>query len=78
MLFAINVPQTKSVSIAFVALKSNILGLIMTIVATKVSDSSVHDQCVHSMKAFISVLNICFVLGLILDVFFLGYFYLSK
>lgn len=78
MIFAINVPQTKSVSIAFITLKSMILGLIITVTAEQVSDKSLHQKCVQSMSSFISLLKILFILGIIIDLCALGYFYLSR
>jgi hypothetical protein len=78
MLFEINVPQSKSVSIAFVSLKSMILGLIVTMTTEQVSESSVHEQCVQSMSSFISMLKIFFLLGIIIDLCALGYFYLNR
>lgn len=78
MLFAINVPQSKSVSIAFVSLKSMILGLIIAVTAEQVSDKSIHYKCVQSMASFISLVKIFFILGIIIDICSLLYFYLQK
>jgi hypothetical protein len=44
----------------------------------QVSESSVHEQCVQSMSSFISMLKIFFLLGIIIDLCALGYFYLNR
>lgn len=78
MLSAVNVPQSKTVSIAFISLKTMIFGIITTAVASQISEGSENEHCTEDIMSFITVLRIFFILGIIVDVFALAYFFFSK
>jgi pentose-5-phosphate-3-epimerase len=77
MIAAVNVEQSKSVSVAFVSLKSMILGMIMT-VSLDQNSTSFGQQCTSKIMSFSTILTIFYSLGIIVDGFCLAYFFCKK
>ena len=74
MLCAINVPQSKSITIVFTSLKLQVFGLILT--HTLLSASVPHDaECHRSLISFKDFSQIFFIIGLAVDSFTLVYFF---
>lgn len=74
MLSAIDVPKSKSVTIAFIGLKSMILGLFMTFTFSQIDDV----ECSDSTNQLVVVYKLFYILGSLLDLFLLFYFIFTK
>lgn len=79
---AINSPQSKSVTIAFIALKLTIFMLIVTNTAKSMAHYGTENEsyneakpCASKMISFASIVQIFNLLGCILDIFCLIYFF---
>lgn len=83
MIFAIDVPHSKAISIVFISLKSMVLGLILIIKAQNLNDNysdkdTTYPQCSEAYISYLKILQILFILGIIVDTITLIYFYISK
>jgi len=56
MLSAVNVPQSKTVSIGFISLKSMVFGIIITVTIQQISEDSSQEQCANPILPFTKVL----------------------
>lgn len=74
----INVPQTKSVSIAFCALKTHIFCLMAIFSSIKIYDLIADRMnCNDDIIMYFKLLRVLFALATIVDIFLLLYFFFS-
>ena len=74
MLSAIDVPKSKSITIAFMAIKAMVFVHILTLSYRKIEK----DVCKNDMMEITNLVMMFFLLGLVLDVLALFYFYFTR
>lgn len=75
MLSAIDVPKSKSISIAFMALKSMVLGIFLCISFSQVDPN---EECSDGLVQAVLVFKLFYILGALLDLFLLFYFLFTQ
>lgn len=74
MLSAIDIPKSKSITIGFMAVKAMLFGYILTASYLSIAE----ENCSNDMMELTSLIMMFFLLGLVLDILALLYFYFTN
>jgi hypothetical protein len=78
-MLAVNEAQSKSVSIAFLCLKADLLGLVAFATAIDLTSNVEHlFTCNIDASEYFVLVRVLFALALLTDILALGYFFLCK
>jgi hypothetical protein len=75
-----NVPQSKTVAIVFLSLKTHVFGFLATVIALEItSPTPTHIfKCTLDLELYFVMVRLLFALSSVVDLLSLGYFFFAK
>ena len=77
-MIAVDIPLSKTVSIAFTSLKAELFGIIAILTADQITSKPYYFKCNVNNNSFITIIRALFMVSFVADLMALGYFSCTK